>query len=150
MLGILTEKQIDDLLTRQITGRIGCYYNGKTYIVPTNYVYISPDILAHAAYGNKIEVMRKNPEVCFQVDEIKSIFNWQSAIVWGRFEEITDIREKQHVMQRLINRIMADNPSAHPSHGITANDFDIGTSVELIVYKITLSSKAGRFESEPA
>lgn len=149
MLGKLSEEQIDDLLLKQVTGRIGCYYDGTSYIVPTNYVYVSPDIFAHAADGKKIHFMRENPEVCFQVDEIKSIFNWQSVIAWGRFEEITDIADKQRVMQLLIDRIMTDNPAVHPSHGITENDFDIGTSVELIIYRITLSSKTGRFEAEP-
>jgi len=149
MLGTLNEKQIDDLLIRQVTGRIGCHADGTTYIVPVNYVYRSHNVFAHSAYGKKIEMMRKNPEVCFQVDEIRSIFNWQSVIAWGRFEELTDIAEKEQVMQSLIHRIMpmVDRPSGHPSHGITESDYDIGTSVEVIIYKIVLSKKTGRFET---
>jgi hypothetical protein len=52
-------------------------------------------------------------------------------------------------MQGLIHRIMplADNPTDHPSHGITDDENDIGTNVELIVYKIKLSKKTGRFEN---
>ncbi|OCX53917.1 pyridoxamine 5'-phosphate oxidase [Mucilaginibacter sp. PPCGB 2223] len=151
MLGTLDEKQIDDLLTRQVTGRIGCHAGGTTYIVPVNYVYRSPNIFAHSAYGKKIMMMRKNPKVCFQVDEIRNIFNWQSVIAWGQFEEITDISEKERVMQGLIHRIMpmVDQPSGHPSHGITESEYDIGTSVELIVYKIVLTKKTGRFETRP-
>lgn len=149
MLGTLDEKQIDDLLTRQVTGRIGCHSGGTTYIVPVNYVYRSPNIYAHSAYGKKIAMMRKNPKVCFQVDDIRTIFNWQSVIAWGQFKEITDIAEKDRVMQGIIHRIMplADQPSAHPSHGITESDYDIGTKVELIIYKIVLAKKTGRFET---
>lgn len=42
----------------------------------------------------KIEMMRKNPKVCFEVDDIKNIFSWKSVIAWGTFEEITDIAEQ--------------------------------------------------------
>ena len=41
--------------------------------------------------GKKIEMMRKNPEVCFQVDAIADLLNWESVICWGKFEEIVDI-----------------------------------------------------------
>jgi len=34
----------------------------------------------------------------------------------------------------------------HPSHGITELESDIGTRVELIVYKIVLTKKTGRYE----
>jgi len=148
MRGKLNEKQIEDLLTKQVTGHLGCHANGVTYIVPINYFYRNPYIFAHSAKGQKIEMMRKNPKVCFQVDEIKSVFNWQSVIAWGRFEEITEPDEKQQAMQGLIHRIMplADRPTDHPSHGIAEKESEIDTKIELIVYKITLSKKTGRFE----
>jgi nitroimidazol reductase NimA-like FMN-containing flavoprotein (pyridoxamine 5'-phosphate oxidase superfamily) len=148
MLGELNEKQIEDLLTQQVTGRLGCNADGVTYVVPLNYNYNNSIIYAHAALGKKIEMMRKNPDVCFQVDSIRSVFEWESVIAWGRFEEITDIDEKQQAMQGIIHRIMplVTNPTGHPSHGITDNEYDIGFSVELIVYKIVLSKKTGRYE----
>jgi nitroimidazol reductase NimA-like FMN-containing flavoprotein (pyridoxamine 5'-phosphate oxidase superfamily) len=70
------------------------------------------------------------------------------VIAWGRFEEITDMDEKQQAMQAIIHRIMplAQNAPDHPSHGITENESDVGSKVELIVYKITLAEKTGRFE----
>lgn len=149
MLGELTEQQIEDLLTQQVTGRLGCHADGVTYVVPVNYIYKKQVIYAHSGLGKKIEMMRKNPEVCFEVDIIDSIFKWQSVIAWGTFEEITDIDEKQRAMQGIIHRIMplVTSPEGHPSHGITANDSDVGTDVELIIYKIHLTRKTGRYEN---
>jgi len=95
MLGELNEAQIEDLLKQQVIGRLACHADGKIYIVPINYVYDGTNIYSHSAGGKKIAMMRKNPEVCFEVDEIQSVFKWKSAIIWGRFEEITDIDEKQ-------------------------------------------------------
>jgi len=34
--------------------------------------------------------MRKNPEVCFQLDVIENLASWRSVICWGTFEELTD------------------------------------------------------------
>jgi len=148
MLAELSEIQIENLLKQQVTGRIACHAEGVTYIVPVNYAYDGTYIYGHSSIGKKIEMMRKNPEVCFEVDDIKSVFRWQSVVAWGRFEEITDIKENEQAMQRLIHRIMplSDNPTDHPSHGITQSDSDIGTKVELIVYRIKVSKKTGRSE----
>jgi hypothetical protein len=40
----------------------------------------------------------------------------------------------------------AENPKDHPSHGIAEKEDDIATKVELILFKITLIKKTGRFE----
>lgn len=148
MLGKLERPEIDALLSRQVTGRLGCHANGITYIVPVNYVYKDGAVYAHSAPGKKIDMMRENPKVCFEVDEIKNIFNWKSVIGWGRFEELSDMEAQQQAMQLLIHRIMPliDQPTGHPSHGFTANEYDPGNQFDLIVYKITLDEATGRFE----
>ena len=148
MLGVLTETQIDELVARQVTGRLGCVADGKAYIIPINYFYKNSTIYAHSAPGKKIEMMRKNPEVCFQVDDITSIFRWQSAILWGTYEEITDPEKKHQVMQGITHRLMplVTTPSGHPSHGITSNESDLRNKIELIVYQIKISEKTGEFE----
>lgn len=150
MLGKLDQTQMENLLQQQVTGRIGCHADGVTYIVPVNYVYNAPFVYCHSAKGKKIEMMRNNPKVCFQVDEIRSIFQWQSVVAWGTFEEVTDVAESERLMQGLIHRIMplANEPGDHPSHGITENDYDIGNGVDLIIYKIHIDKMTGRFEHD--
>lgn len=148
MLGILNDKQIEELLKRQVTGRLGCQANGDIYIVPINYNYKNGVIFAHSGPGKKIDMMRQNPNVCFEVDDIQSIFHWHSVVAWGTFEEITDPDEKQQAMQGLIHRIMplVESPAGHPSHGITAKEKDVDTLIETIVYKIKITRASGRFE----
>jgi len=148
MLGELSDVQIENLLKQQVIGRIACQENGVPYIIPINYFYDGKHIFCHSSMGKKIEIMRKHPNVCFEVDDIKSVFNWQSVIAVGKFEEITDMDEKERAMQGLIHRIMpfADKPKDHPSHAIAENENDIATKVELIIFKIDLVKKTGRFE----
>jgi nitroimidazol reductase NimA-like FMN-containing flavoprotein (pyridoxamine 5'-phosphate oxidase superfamily) len=147
MLGKLDDSQIEELIKSQAWGRIGCHAEGVTYVVPVNYAYDGANIYAHSDEGMKINMMRKNPEVCFEIDVIENITNWQSVIAWGRFEEITDIDEQQETMQKLINHIVPlIGGSGHPSHGITERESDIGTFINPVVYKIHLRWKTGRFE----
>lgn len=148
MLGLLTENQIDELVARQVTGRLGCVAEGKVYIVPVNYFYKNSTVYAHASPGRKIDMMRSNPNVCFQVDDIRSIFRWQSAILWGTYQEITDPEKKHQAMQGIIHRLMpfSTSPSTHPSHAITSNQGDLQHKIDLIVYQITITEKTGRFE----
>ncbi|MDM1296310.1 pyridoxamine 5'-phosphate oxidase family protein [Sphingobacterium sp. N143] len=142
MLGDLNKKEIDDLLKRQFIGRLGCHLEGETYIVPINYVYQNNAIYAHSGEGKKLEMLRGNPRVCFQVDEIESMFKWKSVILWGTFEELKG-QERQQVMQGLILRIMPNTNDAgrDPSHGIPPELHD-----NLIVYKINIQQGTGRFE----
>ncbi|WP_353139876.1 pyridoxamine 5'-phosphate oxidase family protein, partial [Pseudopedobacter sp.] len=120
MLGELNKREIIDLLESQFIGRLGCHLNGETYIVPINYVYQNNAIYAHSGEGKKIEMLRANPQVCFQVDEINTMFRWKSVILWGTFEELEG-RERQQVMQGLILRIMPNtsDPARNPSHAIS-------------------------------
>ena len=68
-------------------------------------------------------------------------------IIWGTFVEIFDLNEKQSTLQKLINRMSPYLTAAsHPSHGITANDSDVGDTVELVIYRIDIHKKTGRFE----
>ena len=148
MLGDLNTYEIEDLLERQVTGRIGCHADGKTYIVPINYVYKNGYVYGHSADGKKIEILRKNPQVCFQVDHIERIVKWKSVIAWGKYEEITDRAEMQKAMQEIIQHMMPliGSSDGHPSHGITDAASDIGSGIELILYKIFLEEKSGKFE----
>lgn len=149
MLGELNPEMVEQLLKRQLLGRIGCHADGMTYVVPVHYAYDAPYIYANSAVGVKINIMRKNPQVCFEVDDIQNFFNWQSVICQGTFQEITDIHESEQAVQKIIDRIepyLLKSDEAHPAHGITENAYDIGTTKELVVYKIKLNSITSRFE----
>jgi nitroimidazol reductase NimA-like FMN-containing flavoprotein (pyridoxamine 5'-phosphate oxidase superfamily) len=50
--------------------------------------------------GNKIEWMRSNTSVCFEVEELKNHNNWTSIIVFGRYEELPDKPAYESARQR--------------------------------------------------
>ena len=49
-------------------------------------------------------MMRNNPKVCFQADEMKDMANWKSVITWGNFEEIDDEMERRKALHILSAR----------------------------------------------
>ncbi|WP_316830491.1 pyridoxamine 5'-phosphate oxidase family protein [Pedobacter aquatilis] len=143
MLGNLNKRELIDFLEQQVVGRLGCHADGETYIVPINYVYRDNAIYAHSGKGRKIDMMRANPKVCFQVDEITDTFRWKSAILWGNYIELEGA-ERQQAMQGIIHRIMplTNRPTEEPSHGIKPEEHE-----HIIVYKIVLTAVSGRYEA---
>jgi len=137
VLGELNDNQVEDVLKSQVIGRIGCHVEGITYVVPVTYVYDGIHIYAHSAKGMKIDMMRKNPEVCFEVDTMQNIANWQSVIAWGKFEEIIIKEERQQAMQKLIDRMMRlmTSETAQPTHGLNTHAQDAGNQ-QAILYRI--------------
>ena len=83
MIGNLTNEQIEEVLKENVLGGIGCNDGKKIYVVPINYIYDGKFIIAHSVAGMKIQMMRKNPDVCFEVDEMKSFTNLEKRNCMG-------------------------------------------------------------------
>lgn len=87
MIAELDRAAIDDLLHAQVVGRIGCHAGGVTYVVPVIYAYDGEAFYVYTVLGQKVRMMRANPQVCFEVDEYER-GSWRSAIVQGSYEEL--------------------------------------------------------------
>ncbi|MBD0278476.1 MAG: pyridoxamine 5'-phosphate oxidase family protein [Flavisolibacter sp.] len=148
MLGALQPQQIEEVLKTQLVGRIGCYADGETYIVPISYAYDGTYIYCHTEEGKKTAMMRKNPSVCFQTDEMGDMANWRSVIVQGVYEELNEKEERNFAMQTLLNRYLPFKSSitTHlgehcPFHPDNTNE------IKGVVFRIAINKKFGRFES---
>jgi len=147
MLGELNNNQIDNVLRSQVIGRIGCHAEGTTYVVPVTYVYDGTHIYGHTKEGMKIEMMRKNPKICFEVDVMENMSNWRSVIAWGKFEELKTPEERRMGMQKLIDHIlpiMTGETTVH--HAMTDSHEKYVESMRGVVYRIEVTEKTGRYE----
>ncbi|CAN5589543.1 hypothetical protein BH10BAC3_BH10BAC3_32860 [soil metagenome] len=147
MFGTLDTSAIEDVLAQQFVGRIGCHADDLTYIVPISYGYDGHSIYGHTEEGLKLRLMRRNPNVCFEVDNMVNMANWKSVIAWGEFEEITDLAEREKALHILIDRklpIVVSNTirltSDWPFCSINVNE------ITGIVFRINITKKTGRFE----
>lgn len=101
----LTPDEIEEFLGEQLVGRIGCHADGLTYVVPVIYAYADESLHVFTVEGQKVEMMRRNPSVCFEVDEYDADGrgSWRSVIVQGRYEELEGA-EAERVLAFLTER----------------------------------------------
>jgi nitroimidazol reductase NimA-like FMN-containing flavoprotein (pyridoxamine 5'-phosphate oxidase superfamily) len=145
MLGELSREEIDHLLRTEQLGRIGCHAGGVTYVVPVSYVFNGTHIYALSAEGMKLRMMRENPRVCFEVEHVERWYNWQTAIVWGTFEELSGQdaeRAYRLIHSRLTPLIEFESRGAQagdpPPPGVAAAQF--------VLYRIRVEERSGRYE----
>ncbi len=147
MFGHLGEDAIETVLRHQIIGHIGCHANKTTYVVPISYAYANGCIYAHSEEGMKIDMMRQNPEVCFEVYRMENMGNWQCVVGWGNFEEIIEEKERANALNILLKR---DLPIISSKTVQLTVDWPFvpGNLNEIkgIVFRIALDKKTGRYE----
>lgn len=147
MFGSLSHEEIDHVLSRQVVGRIGCHADGITYVVPISFAYDGEFVYCFTQEGLKVSLMRKNPQVCFQTDDLENMANWKSVIVWGTFEELPEGRERKEALNKLLDRAlpMISSERVHQSADWPFTNHCTDT-VQGIVFRIRLTKKTGRFE----
>ncbi|WP_437746168.1 universal stress protein [Sorangium sp. So ce1504] len=123
--GPLSAERIEALLERGAFGRLGCHAEGRTYVVPMGYAYEKGRLYLRSAEGTKVRMMRINPEVCFQVDHIQSLADWESVIVFGVFRELTAqeaVEGLQRIHARLASLLAEEDAWPRPSEA-SADDW---------------------------
>jgi nitroimidazol reductase NimA-like FMN-containing flavoprotein (pyridoxamine 5'-phosphate oxidase superfamily) len=147
MVGELTEKEIQNFFSEQNFGHLGCSDGTRMYVVPTSYIYLGDHILCHSRGGLKIDLMRKNPSVCFQVERVDDYAHWKSLIAWGNYEEVTDDKEIEDIRKQFsakslnLKVALASTPSRD-------GKMEGAPISELVFYKIRFTEVTGRYESE--
>jgi uncharacterized protein len=124
----LSRAEIDDLLHAHVVGRIGCHAGGLTYVVPVIYAYDGDGFYVASIEGQKVRMMRENPEVCFEVDEYEA-GSWRSAIVQGSYEELEGA-DAERAIALLAERFGRSGdgrtaPRRHGQEGVTTVCFRI-------------------------
>jgi nitroimidazol reductase NimA-like FMN-containing flavoprotein (pyridoxamine 5'-phosphate oxidase superfamily) len=62
--------EMEKILKRAEVGRMAIYDGTMPYIIPLNFLYTDGKIVIHCAWeGKKLDIISKNPNCCFEVDE---------------------------------------------------------------------------------
>ncbi len=147
MLGSLTHPEIDQLIKDQSLGRIGYTSNGKTYIIPITYAFDGQYLYGHSREGKKIQIMRSNPFICFQIDAIQNLANWKSVIIQGEFEELIG-KQARETMRFFIEQLQPQllSSTSTPTHGLSHFHRNEHSALRSIIFRIKILEKTGRFE----
>ena len=149
MLGHLNEMQIDNLLTSQVLGRLGCTDGKQPYVVPVTYTFDGEYIYGQSNEGMKLKILRKNPNVCFEVDMMTDMRNWKSVIVYGKFVELKNkaAEKAREILFGNVFPLMTSSTIHSFGHGIT-DKVDDSTRVKYVMYRIKILKVTGRFEKQ--
>jgi hypothetical protein len=149
MLGALTETQMNNLLTMQAVGRIGYNDSKKSFITPVTYAFDGKYIYGQTNEGLKLDVMRINPFVCFEVDSMLNMANWESVIIWGYFEELEDkesIKAREYLYNSILDLLTSSTVHLH-EHSST-HEMEDTNRIKHIMYRIRITEKTGRYEKQ--
>ena len=70
MIGLMSADEVESMLRHHHVGRPACSAKDRPYVVPINDAYDVGYVYAYSTLGRMIEVMREQPLVCFEIDEI--------------------------------------------------------------------------------
>ncbi|MGZ7109671.1 MAG: pyridoxamine 5'-phosphate oxidase family protein [Methanobacterium sp.] len=100
--------------------RIGLSDDNKPYIVPMNFVFKTNRLYLHSAReGRKIEIIRKNNNVCFEIDIKTELITSKIACDWsmrylciigyGKAHLIIDSEEKRKALDIIMDKYSPDS-----------------------------------------
>jgi len=136
---------IEQILSSAVICRIAIADGDVPYLLPFNYGYRDRSIYIHSALsGKKIDLLKKNNSVCFEIEQTAKVIPKEKACKWatlyrsvigyGTVEIITDFKRKQ----RGLEIIMAQ-------HGAPdLIEFEPKNLKEMVILKLTITSITGK------
>jgi len=126
---IKDKTEIKAILKKATVCRIAFSENNQPYIVPLNFGYKEDCLYFHSApKGTKLSIIKRNNNVCFEVDEgyelIKSAIpcNWsakyRSVIGFGKAYFVEDFEEKKSALNCLVQKYSDTSVEYEFSEGI--------------------------------
>jgi uncharacterized protein len=107
---IIDTAEIEDILSRALVCRLALCDDGWPYIVPLCFGYKDNTFYFHCAnQGKKLDIIRKNPNACVEVDidhklvaqdqdACKYGFGYKSVIAFGKAEVLIDLEAKRRAL----------------------------------------------------
>ena len=151
MHGELSETEINHFLSEEVFGHLGCSEDNKPYVVPMAYVFHDQVIYGQTTEGKKVQILRKNPLVCFQVEALHD-GKWSSVVCWGTFEEMDFEELQKPVAIEAVKLLTKAIGSIQHQVGISAAYSFTGKAEPMTVnekkstlFRIVVHEKTGRF-----
>lgn len=135
----LSNSEITDFIAEMDYGHLGLAKDNQPYVVPVHYAYSEPYIYIYTTVGLKSEIIRANPNVCLQIEDVADREDWRSVIVRGNAVEITDPEQLQPIREM----ILKVNPTLTPALSVRWMDQWVRQNIE-VIYAIEPRITTGR------
>jgi uncharacterized protein len=140
MIGELDSGEIVDVIRRGQLGRLGVLGDGRVYIFPFSYGYDGDFIYGISHLGLKVRLMRENPEVCIEIEEVESPACWRTVMLHGHYEEIGDEIGRDIALAAIVSQGVRPAPPSLAPY--------VDGPERLIAYRVVLTETTGRFERD--
>jgi nitroimidazol reductase NimA-like FMN-containing flavoprotein (pyridoxamine 5'-phosphate oxidase superfamily) len=145
---IMDKAKLEEILTGAEICRLSMLDGQLPYIVPVNYGYREGKIYIHSApKGKKIDLLKQNKQVCFEVEDTVEIVKGEEACDWStHYRSVVgyasvEILSDEAGKQEGLEVIMAQ-------HGAPELvDFDPGNLKRMVIIKLTITSLTGKQSS---
>lgn len=142
---ITDRETIESILREAPVIRIGMANGGMPYVVPMNFAFRDGSIYLHSArYGLKMDMIRRNPQVCFEVEiDLGTIpgdtacrwgFRYRSVIGFGRAVFLQDPEEKRAGLDYIVEKYS----------GMSAGEYSEDALRGVMVIRIDIESITGK------
>jgi len=75
--------EIEAMLTSHTYGRLAFTFRDRVDIEPIHYVYGDGWLYCRTSPGTKLTQLTHHPWVAFEIDDVRSLFEWRSVVVKG-------------------------------------------------------------------
>ena len=136
--------EIEAVIRKAEVCRLGLSADGQPYVVPLNFGFDGKCLYFHTGQeGKKIDMIRRNHRVCFEVDvDCRLVrgdtpchwtMQYQSVIGYGTASLLTDEADKRHALD-IIMRHYSERPGEYPRHLVD----------RLAIIQVTIDSMTGK------
>lgn len=133
------DDEIRETLKRLNYAHLACCKDDLPYVVPVHYAYDGEHIFIYTTEGKKADMLRANPELCLQAEDVADNENWVSVIAFGQAEQVVDEDERRSAL----DRILEINPRLTPAVSIRWMDSWVRENVE-VIYRVRPRKMTGR------
>ncbi len=144
----ITGQGVIDIIKKSLVCRLGMSDEGLPYIVPMCFGLQENTLYFHSAsQGMKIDILKKNPRVCFEFDinptpepnENPCMWGmgFRSVIGFGNAVFVTDTKEKEKALNVIMNQY---SPGSH--------EFDEKYVKSVAVIRVDIESMTGKRSSD--
>jgi len=141
---ITDKNEIIKIIRSSQVCRLGLADDNKPYIVPLCFGYKDNTLYFHSAQeGKKVEIIKKNPNICFEFDQDSKVVQaekpcswgvkYKSIIGFGKVQILESLNEKREALKIIMSQYSPDN-----------HEFKDSAITKTFVFKVEVSEITGK------
>ena len=127
------------VLARNGFGRLAFSFHDRVDVQPIQYVYEDGWLYGRTREGRKLESLRHNQWVAFEVDEVDGPFDWRSVVVRGAFYGLSPEGAGHAAWEHALSLLREQSPTV-----LTADD---PVAFRNVLFRIAVHDVTGRAAS---